>query len=282
MPRTAAPFFVLVFVALFLGSAGVLSAGDLINLSTRGFVGKGDDVLIGGIIVKGSAPKRVILRAIGASINVNGTALPGTLQDPILDLFDSKGTMLQTNDDWRYGPELDIEASKLAPTDDYESAIIAVFNPGNYTTIIHGYAHSTGTALVEAYDLDPAGNSLAEISTRGTVQSGDNILIAGFVVANSATNVLIRAIGPELTQFRVPNPLQDPTLELRDASGALLEANDDWKTDNRQAISDTGAAPTDDRESAIVRNLAPGNYTALVRGKNGTSGIALVEVYRLP
>ncbi len=278
----ATPFSILVFVAFFFLCCGVLSAGDLRNLSTRGFVGKEDSVLIGGLIVKGSAPKRIILRAIGASIKVNGIPLSGTLQDPILDLFDSKGTMLQTNDDWRYGPELDIEASKLAPTDDYESAIIAVLDPGNYTTIIHGYAHSTGIALVEAYDLDSAGNSLAEISTRGTVQSGDNTLIGGFVVANSATNVLIRAIGPELTQFHVPNALQDPTLELYDASGTLLAANDDWKADNRQAISDTGAAPTDDRESAIVHNLAPGNYTAVVRGKNGTSGIALVEVYRLP
>ena len=207
----------------------------------------------------------------------------GALQDPILDLYDSTGHILQSNDDWRYGPELEIEASQLAPTDDYESVIIATVAPANYTAITRGYAHSTGIALVEAYDPDPAsGSRLAEISTRGNVQLGDQLLIGGFIVANGATKVLLRAIGPELTAFKVPNALQNPTLELRDANGALLEQNDDWETDNRQAIVDTGAPPKDARESAIVRTVDSGRYTALVRGKDNTTGIALVEIYRLP
>jgi len=258
-------------------------AGDLANLSSRGSVGKGDNVLIGGLIVTGNTSKRVIFRALGGSVSINGTPGAGSLEDPILDLYDSSGHLLQTNDDWRYGPELEIEASQLAPTNDYESVVIAALAPANYTAIIRGYAHSSGIAVVEAYDPDPAsGSRLAEISTRGNVQLGDQILIGGFIVSNGPTKVLLRAIGPELTAFKVPNALQNPTLELRDQNGVLLEANDDWKSDNEKAISDTGAAPKDDRESAIVRTLDPGQYTALVRGKDNTTGIALVEIYRLP
>ena len=137
-------------------------------------------------------------------------------------------------------------------------------------------------AIIAATRNPPSGSRLAEISTRGNVQPGDQLLIGGFIVANGAIKVLLRAIGPELTAFKVPSPLQNPTLELRDDNGALLEANDDWKTDNRQAISDTGMPPKDDRESAIVRTVNPGHYTALVRGKDNTTGIALVEIYRLP
>jgi hypothetical protein len=263
-------------VALLLPDTTV-SAGELANLSTRGLVGTGDDVLIGGIIVTGNPSKRVILRAIGPPIGA------GVLEDPILDLHGANGNTLQTNDDWRYGPELEIEASTLAPVGDYDSAIIATLGSGNYTAIIHGYAHSTGVALVEAYDLDLGGGSrLAQISTRGHVRTGDEILIGGFILSNGATNVLLRAIGPELTAFGVSNALQDPTLELRDGNGALVEGNDDWKSDNQEAITATGAAPTNDRESAIVRTLVPGAYTALVRGKDNTTGIALVEIYRLP
>jgi hypothetical protein len=262
-------------VALLLNTISV-RAGDLGNLSARGSVGTGDDVLIGGIIVTGSSPKRVILRAISPPLGEN------VLLDPILYLHDSTN-LLQSNDDWRYGPELEIEASQLAPQGDYDSAIIATLEPGNYTAITSGYAHSAGIALVEAYDPDPtSGSRLAQMSTRGHVRTGDDILIAGFVVLNSATKVLVRAIGPELTAFGISNALENPTLELRDANAALIEVNDDWRSDNEQAIIDTGIAPKDQRESAIVRSVVPGNYTALVRGKADTTGTALVEIYRLP
>jgi hypothetical protein len=276
-------FLVLAAVTALLCAGNNVRAGDLANLSSRGSVGTGDNVLIGGIIVTGSTTKRIIFRALGGSVNVSGTVGAGTLADPILDLYDSSGHLLQSNDDWRYGPELEIEASQLAPTNDYEPVIIAALDPANYTAIIRGYAHSSGIAIVEAYDPDPTkGSRLAEISTRGNVQLGDQLLIGGFIVANGPTKVLLRAIGPELSAFNVPNALQNPTLELRDENGVLLESNDDWKTENRQAISDTGAAPNDDRESAIVRTVDPGHYTALVRGKDNTTGIALVEIYRLP
>ncbi len=270
------PVLILAVAVAFLLPDNNVRAGDLGNLSTRGSVGTGDDVLIGGIIVTGNSSKRVILRAISPPLGDDA------LQDPILNLHDPSN-ILQTNDDWRYGPELEIEASQLAPVGDYDSTIIAVLAPGNYTAITRGYANSTGIALVEAYDPDPAsGSRLAQMSTRGNVRTGDDILIGGFIVLNSATRVLLRAIGPELTAFNISNALQNPTLELRDGNGALIEANDDWKSNNQQEIADTGIPPRDDRESAIVRNLVPGSYTALVRGKNNSTGIALVEIYRLP
>jgi hypothetical protein len=282
-PSSTKILSVLAAITVLLFSPGNVRGGDLMNLSSRGSVGTVDNVLIGGVIVTGNGSKRVIFRALGGSVSINGRPAAGTLEDPILDLYDSSGHLLQSNDDWRYGPELEIEASQMAPTNDYESVIIASLAPANYTVTIRGYAHGSGIAVVEAYDPDPAsGSRLAEISTRGNVQLGDQLLIGGFIVANGATKVLLRAIGPELTAFKVPNALQNPTLELRDNNGALLEANDDWKTDNRQAITDTGAPPKDDRESAIVRTVNPGHYTALVRGKDNTTGIALVEIYRLP
>jgi hypothetical protein len=271
------PVLIVAAAVAFLLPDSSVHGGDLGNISTRGSVGTGDDVLIGGIIVTGTSSKRVILRAISPPLG------KGVLQDPILDLHDASGDILQTNDDWRYGPELEIEASQLAPAGDYDSTVIAVLAPGNYTAITRGYARSTGIALVEAYDPDPAsGSRLAQMSTRGTVRTGNDILIGGFIVLNGATRVLLRAIGPELTAFNISNALQNPTLELRDGNGALIEANDDWKSNNQQEITDTGIPPRDDRESAIVRNLVPGSYTALVRGKNNSTGIALVEIYRLP
>lgn len=276
---------VLIFAAavVLLLNGSNTRAGDLGNLSTRGPVGTGDDVLIGGIIVTGNTPKRVILRAIGSPLNGNGTSGLTVLEDPILALCDSSGSVLQANDDWRYGPELELEASTLAPQGDYDSAIIATLEPGHYTAIIHGYANSSGIALVEVYDPAPeSGSRLAQVSTRGSVRTDDDILIGGFIVLNSATEVLLRAIGPELTAVGISHALENPTLELRDANAALIEANDDWESDNEQAIIDTGVPPRDQRESAIVRTVVPGSYTALVRGKADTSGTALVEIYRLP
>jgi hypothetical protein len=277
------PVLIFALAAALLATGSSANAGDLGNLSTRGLVGKGEDVLIGGIIVTGNTPKRVVLRAIGGSLNINGIPGAGVLEDPILDLHDASGNTLQTNDDWRYGPELEMEASTLAPNGDYDSALIATLNPGNYTAVVHGYAHGTGLAVVEAYDPDPAtGSRLAEISTRANVRTGDEILIGGFIVSNGTTKVFLRAIGPELTAFGISNALQNPTLELRDSNAALIEANDDWKNDNQQEITDTGIPPRDDRESAIIRTLVSGSYTALVRGKNSSVGIAVVEIYRIP
>ncbi len=222
----------------------------------------------------------MIIRAIGPSLKI-----PGALQDPFLELHSAAGEMV-TNDNWRSDQEALIIDTKVPPTDDRESAIVAALDPGNYTAVVRGTNNSTGIAVVEVYDLGTAplnGGSkakLAQISTRGTVATGDDVLIGGFIVDVFATKVLVRAIGPELNGL-VPGALQDTTLELRDGSGSLIASNDDWRSLQEQQIIDTTVPPLDDRESAILATLDPGNYTAIVRGKDNATGVALVEVYAL-
>ena len=256
-----------------------------VNIATRLLVGTGENVLIGGFIITGNAPKVVLIRAIGPSLNA---FLPGALQDPTLELHDSAHPdNVVFNDNWRDTQEQIIIGSGLQPTDDRESAIVIGLDPGAYTAIVAGKNGATGIALVEVYDLgtaslDTSGNArLANIATRGFVDTGDNVMIGGFIISSQATRVIVRAIGPSLTQFGIANALADPTLELHDGSGSLIFSNDDWRSTQEQEIIDTGLAPTDDRESAIVATLAPGNYTAIVRGKSDTTGVALVEVYAL-
>jgi hypothetical protein len=148
---------------------------------------------------------------------------------------------------------------------------------------VRGLNNTTGVALVEGYDIAPlSGSVLANISTRGLVQTGTNVMIAGLIVQSNSENVIVRALGPTLANFGITNPLADPTLELRDAQGTLLATNDNWKSTQQSQITATGKAPPNDLESAIVRSLAPGNYTATVRGVNNTTGVALVETYALP
>jgi Carboxypeptidase regulatory-like domain/Beta-propeller repeat/Putative Ig domain len=253
-----------------------------VNISTRLLIGTGENVLIGGFIIQGTAPKVVIIRALGPS-----TGIPGALQDPTLELHDSAGNVV-SNDDWRTDPtqEQFIIGTTIPPADDRESAIVAGLDPGSYTAIVAGKKGATGIALVEVYDLgtgsiDISGNArLANISTRGFVDTGDNVMIGGFIIHAPATRVIVRAIGPELNGS-VPGALQDTTLELHDGSGSLIASNDDWRSTQEQEIIDTTVPPTDDRESAIVATLDPGNYTAIVSGKDNTTGVALVEVYAL-
>ncbi|PYV63953.1 MAG: hypothetical protein DMG97_36410, partial [Acidobacteria bacterium] len=161
--------------------------------------------------------------------------------------------------------------------------IISTLQPGNYTAIIRGVNNTTGVALVEVYDLDTtASANLVNISTRGFVETGDNVMIGGLIILGSTPEkVIIRAIGPELTAYGVPGALQDPTLELHDGQGNLIAFDDNWKDSQQTEIAATGLFPADDRESAIVATLPPGNYTAIVHGVNGTSGVALVEVDKL-
>jgi hypothetical protein len=255
---------------------------EMLNISTRLRVLTGDNALIGGFIVTGSVPKRVIVRAIGPSLTNFGVS--GALADPALELHGPGAFVTITNDNWRDTQETEIQATGIAPSNDLESAIVATLPPGAYTAVVRGNNGSTGVGLVEAYDLDSAANAqLANISTRGFVDSGDNVMIGGFILGNGSANarVLIRAIGPSLTAFGVPNALADPTLELHNNNGAIIAANDDWRDTQQAEIEATGIPPSDDRESAIVQTLAPGAYTAVVRGKNNTIGVALVETYQL-
>jgi hypothetical protein len=255
----------------------------VLNVSTRLQVEGGDNVLIGGFIVTGKDPKRVIVRAIGPSLASAG--ISGALADPILDLHDSTGAAIASNDNWRQTQEAEIQATGVAPGNDAESAIVRILAPGNYTAVVRGKNDTTGIGVVEAYDLNQAQVSkLANISTRGLVKTGDNILIGGFIVrpgGGTNTSVVVRAIGPSLAQFNVSGALQDPMLELHDSSGTTIASNDDWKETQQTAIEGTGLQPKDDRESAILSSVPPGAYTAVVRGKNDTTGIAVVELYNI-
>jgi hypothetical protein len=227
----------------------------------------------------------VIIRGIGPSL---AGSVPGFLADPTLELHDAS-TTLATNDNWKVRPDgssqqAEIEATTIPPTNDLESAIVAALpaNGASYTAIVRGKDNTTGIGVVEAYDLGQGANSrLANISTRGFVDIGDQILIGGFIVGNGVTKVIVRAIGPTLVNAGVSDPLQDPTLELRNNSGGIVAQNDDWETNQKSEIESTGIPPNDPRESAIVSTLPPGNYTAVVRGKNNITGVAVVEVYAL-
>jgi autotransporter-associated beta strand protein len=276
---------------------GVPATGFL-NLSTRMKVGAGDNALIGGFIITPStgsgqagnpstassgpsgAPKKVILRAIGPSL----TSLPGRLADPTLELRDSAGGLLLSNDNWVETTQAqEIMQSGLAPAHEHEAAIIATLSPGSYTAVMRGAGNTTGIGVVEVYDLAAdVSAKLANISSRGFVETGDNVMIGGFIAGNQATPVIVRALGPSLTPFGIANALADPTLTLHNAQGAVLAFNNDWRDTEQIAIEGTGISPTDPRESAILATLAPGNYTAIVRGLNNTTGVSLVEVYHLP
>jgi hypothetical protein len=264
---------------------------QLANISTRIMVGRGDDVLIGGFIVTGTQAKKVMLRAIGPSLTPFG--ISGALADPTLEFHGNGGALIASNDNWQttqIGGTItssqvsEIQNSGLAPTSAMESAVIATVAPGAYTAILRGKNDTTGVAVVEAYDLAPMVDAkLANISTRGFVQTGNDILIGGLIVAgNGPATTVVRALGPSLGQAGIANPLQDPTLELHDGNGTLTNFNDNW-VDNGQltSIQATGLAPANNLESALLTTLSPGAYTAVVRGKNDSTGIALVEAYNL-
>jgi hypothetical protein len=271
----------------------------LANLSTRCFVQTGDDLMIGGFIVQGTQSKKVILRAIGLELSQYG--VPNAMADPTLELHDANGALIASNDNWQTtiiggiipGDQVqDIQGSGHAPGDASESAIIADLPPGTYTAIVRGVNNTMGVALVEAYDLSSSLQSiLGNISTRSLVEGGNNVMIGGFIVQGTQPkNVIIRAIGPELSQYGVPNPLANPTLELHDGNGDLIASNDNWQHtliggiitgDQVQGIQNSGHVPANANESAIIANLQPGNYTAIVSGVTNTTGVALVEVYDL-
>jgi hypothetical protein len=271
------------------------------NISTRSFVQTGEHVMIGGFIVQGTGTKKVIIRAIGPELGAPPYNLPGALADPTLELHNAAGALIGSNDNWQTtiiggiitsNQVSDIQNSGHAPTSASESAIIADLPPGNYTAVVSGVSNTTGLALVEAYDLSPDTTSvLGNISTRGFVQTGADVMIGGFIVQGTgAKKVIIRAIGPELMQYGITDVLANPTLQLYNASGVLIGSNDNWQTtiiggiitsNQVSDIQNSGHVPTDANESAIIANLAPGNYTAIVSGVSNTTGVALVEVYDL-
>ena len=252
-----------------------------VNLSTRMRVQTGENVGIGGLIITGTAPKHVLLRAIGPSLAQFG--IPNALADPTLELLGAGPLPVASNNDWRDSQETAIQASGLAPANNLESAIDVTLAPGNYTAVLKGNSDTTGVAVIEVYDLDQAAGRLGNISTRASIGTGTDIAIAGFILGNNtgSDRVVIRGIGPSLASSGVANPLPDPMLELRDSNGSLLIANNNWQDDSAQAaeLINAGLAPTSNLESGLSATLPPGLYTALLFGANNGTGVGLVEVY---
>lgn len=259
----------------------------MLNISTRAVVGTGDDIVIGGFIIQGSQPATLVLRVTGGSLRALG--IQDILEDPVLTVKDANNNIVATNDDWFNDSNASTIASyHLDPPNSIESAVIVTLNPGSYTFLPEPYSSTsqtprTGIGLVEVYDLHRTSSRLGNLSTRGQVQTGDNILIGGVIVGGSQPKqIAVRALGPTLTGRGVANALSDPTLDVRDASGNLIASNDNWQQGPDAAtLQSKGLAPANASESAVIVTVAPGSYTAQVRGVNGTTGVALVELFDL-
>ena len=252
----------------------------LADISTRALVGSGDEVLIGGFIIQGSASKRVLVRAIGPSLIPFGVG--NALMDPALELRDMNGALLFSNDNWTTAAnKQDITDTGRAPGASQESAILTTLAPGRYTAIVRGVGATSGVALVEVYDQDSGpGALLANLSTRSGVGTENNVMIGGIILTGQKS-IIVRALGPTLTQFGVANALDDPALELRNAQGTLVDSNDNWQSSPKKAqIQASGLAPPDRAEPAVLDTLPMGNYTAIVRGVGAMpTGLALLEIY---
>ncbi|MCB1826613.1 MAG: hypothetical protein KDJ54_19345 [Candidatus Competibacteraceae bacterium] len=258
-------------------NAGSPSATSrLVNIATRDWVGTGDNVMIAGFIIGGSSPKQVLIEATGPSMTSAG--VPNVLRDPTLTLYSGQ-TVIASNDNWQNSPTAAaIQATGLAPSNPSESAILITLNPGPYTAIVRGVSDTTGNALVAVFELSNPSAPLINISTRGRTETGDNVMIAGFVIGGSSPQqVLVRAFGPTLTTAGVPGALADPTLTLYSGQ-TVLASNDNWQDSQAAAIQATGLAPSNPSESAILITLPPGPYTAIVRGFNNSVGNTLVAV----
>ena len=267
-------------------------AALLLNLSTRveippPFLGEDVTAVIGGFIIGGTKSRKILVRALGPSLADFGLV---PLADPTLELYDGTGLLLASNDNWRDTQETEIIETSLPPTNGLESAIVMTLAPGTYTAIVRGHepvpgvpVPTSGTALVELYDLSPIiAQALDNISTRGAVQGTANPMIAGFIIGNGDNvTVLLRALGPALNSFGLSG-LSDPRLDLYDAEGNILASNNNWQESQAVEIAATGLAPSDPLEAAILMNLPRGTYTAVLSPVEGQDhGTALAELYKL-
>jgi sugar lactone lactonase YvrE len=267
-------------------------ANNLLNLSTRAFVGTETGVLIGGFILQGDNPATVILRAIGPSLSALGVT--DALEDPFLEVFNDAGTSLASNDNWQTGPDAAaIQASGLAPAHPLESALRVTLPAGNYTAVMRGVGDATfvggfqpglaGVGLVELYDLQLTSSRAANIATRGTVLSGDNVMIAGCIIGGNQTKqIIVRGLGPSLRNLGVNDALENPLLQIFSANGTELAANDNWEQGPDAAtIQSLGFAPGSSLEAALLATLLPGAYTAIESPAPNDSGVGLIEIYDL-
>jgi plastocyanin len=256
------------------------------NISTRGLVQTGSGVTVAGFIVTGTDSKTVVLRGLGPTLSQPPFNIPGTLADPTLQLFDGNQNPIWFNDNWKDTQQTQIQATGHAPPNDFESAILQVLPPGNYTAILAGKNGTTGVGLVEVYDISPGVFAeLTNVSTRGFVGTGQQVMIGGFITSggNGAAQVVVRGLGPTLSQppFNLSGTLADPVVTLVDGNGNVVQNNNDWKNTQQPAIQATGLAPPNDLDAAILATVAAGHYTAILSGNGGGTGIGLVEVYKL-
>jgi len=283
-----------------LASGAAFSDGTLRNLSTRGQVGTEGNILIAGFVVGGTTPKQVLVRAIGPTLS--GFNITGALADSQIELF--KGTTrIALNDNWA-GAAAIVNASALVGAfplalNSLDAVVLAQLDPGAYTALVSGTGGRTGVALVEVYDVDTvsafAPQKVVNVSTRGVVGTGENILIAGFVISGSTSKkLLIRGIGPALNGHTTGlTPLADPILQIiqiiRNDRTVVVRENDNWETGNDAALviaatTSVGGFPLvrGSRDAVILISLPPGTYSATVSGVAGGTGVGLVEVYEVP
>ena len=250
------------------------------NISTRSSVQTGDRVAIAGFIISGSDTKQVLLRGIGPSLTALG--VPGALQDPLIELYNSSGGLLNGNNNWRETQENAIAETTLQPADNREAALLITLGPGSYTVVHKGVNQTTGNGLIEVYDLTGGTTAkLANISTRAFIGAGDNVLIGGFILEATNARVVVRAVGPSLMAAGVPGALADPRVALYDGNGGLVGFNLNWRDGQEAEIAATGLQPSNDLEAALIVTLQAGNYTAIVEGFDETTGVGLVEVYHV-
>jgi hypothetical protein len=241
--------------------------------------------MIAGFIITGNVSKPVALRGIGPSLAAPPYNLSGVLLDPVLELRNASSQVF-LNNNWRDTQRSQIEGGPFQPGDDRESVILISLAPATYTVLLTGNAATAGIGLVEVYDNGQAVDAqLSNISTRGFVQAGNDVMIGGFILGNSSRTgrIAIRGLGPSLSQFQLNPVLADPTLELHDANGNTFISNDDWLDDPASAalLTANGLALSDPKESGIFTSLPAGTFTAILAGKSGGVGIALVEIYNL-
>jgi len=260
----------------------ILPGPNITNFSARASVQTGPGVTIAGFIVTGATSKQVVVRGLGPSLTQSGVS--GVLADPTLQLIDGSGKTIFINDNWKDLQQTGIQATGLAPPNDAESAMRIALQPGNYTAILAGKNGATGVGLVEVYDIETGvAAALTNASTRGFVGTDENVMIAGFIASggNGSTQVMVRGLGPALTQFGISGALADPELTLVDGNGNIVRSNNNWKDSQQAEIQATGKAPPNDLEAAILATVPAGNYTAILSGNGGGTGIGLIEVYKL-